>query len=130
MSAPSDFGSFRFSSEQLRPVDRGPFFRDVMSRTLARIAVETVDENFGFEARIYRAPDLSVAWISEGEAVRLHRTRQMAAEGSPRLALVINLDGAAMYSQLGREATISAGSAVLRNARLDGRGADRHRDDE
>ena len=113
MSAPSDFGSFRFSSEQLRPADRGPFFRDVMSRTLARVSVEAVDENFGFEARIQRAADLSVAWIAEGEAVRLQRTREMAAKGSPSLALVINLDGAAMYSQRGREATISGGSAVL-----------------
>ena len=45
------------------------------------------------EARIHRAPGLGVAAISEGDAVRV--------------------EGAATYSQLGREASVPARSAVL-----------------
>lgn len=114
MSAtPSELGALRFSSEQLAPVDRVPFYRDVVSRMLAPFDVEWVGENFSFETRIHRAPDLSVASIREGDAVRVHRTREMAAEGRQRFVLVINLEGAATYSQLGRQASVPAGSAVL-----------------
>jgi AraC-like DNA-binding protein len=108
-----EFGALRFSSAQLRPGERVPFYRDVVSRTLAQFDVESVGENFSFEARIHRAPDLSVAWISEGDAVRIRRTREMAAAGRQKLVLMVNLEGAATYSQRGREASVSPGSAVL-----------------
>jgi AraC-like DNA-binding protein len=114
MSAtPREFGTLRFSSEQLQPADRVPFYRDVVSRVLARFDVESVGENFSFDTRIHRAPDLRVASLREGDAVRVHRTREMAAGAHEKLLLVINLEGAAMYSQLGREASLPAGSAVL-----------------
>jgi AraC-like DNA-binding protein len=106
-----DFGSFRFSSEELRAVDRVPFYWDVIGRMWARVDFEPVGENFYCDARFCRFPDLNLACI-EGSAARVNRTRKMA-EGSDKLVLATNLRGAATYSQLGREATISAGSAVL-----------------
>jgi hypothetical protein len=49
-----DFGSFRFSSEQLRPADRIPFYCDVVGRMLARMDVEPVSGNFSCYARFCR----------------------------------------------------------------------------
>jgi AraC-like DNA-binding protein len=109
-----DAGSFRFSSEDLPPADRVPFYRDVIGRMLTKMDVEPVGEQFSCDARFYRLPDLSISCIA-GSAVRSDRTREMA-EGSHELVLVMGIEGAYTVSQLDREATISAGSAVLVSA--------------
>jgi AraC-like DNA-binding protein len=106
-----DVRSCRFSSEDLRPADRIPFFCDVLSRTLARMEVEPLGERFSCNARFYRLPDLSLSWIS-GSAIRGTRIREMD-DGSPELVLMMNLEGAATFSQRGREVAITAGSALL-----------------
>jgi AraC-like DNA-binding protein len=106
-----DVRSFRFSSEDLRPADRIPFFCDVLGRTLARMDVEPLGERFSCNARFHRLPDLSLSWIS-GSAIRGTRIREMD-DRSPELVLMMNLEGAATFSQLGREVAIPAGSALL-----------------
>jgi len=106
-----DFGSFRFSSEELGAVDRVPFYWDVIGQMWAKVNFEPIGENFRVDAHFCRLPDLSLACV-EGSAARVNRTRAMA-EGSDKLVLAIVRRGIAMYSQLGREATVPAGSAVL-----------------
>jgi AraC-like DNA-binding protein len=107
----NDFEAFRFSSNSLRAVDRVPFYWDVIGRMWANVDFEPVGEDFCCDARFYRFPDLNLACV-EGSAARVNRTRGMA-EGSDKLVLAISMEGTATYSQLGREATIAAGSAVL-----------------
>jgi len=110
----SDFGSVRFSSEDLPPADRIPFYCDVMGRMLARIDMEPVGERFCCNAGFYRLPHLSISCVV-GSPLRANRTREMA-EGSQDLVLMMCLEGVFTASQLGREATASGGGAVLLSA--------------
>jgi len=73
--------------------------------------IEPVDDRFFCDAHLFRLPDLTISSVSVS-AVRTTRTHEMA-QGNDDLALVINLQGVAMFSQLGREATVASGSAVL-----------------
>jgi AraC-like DNA-binding protein len=109
--AEAGYSSMCFSSESLRPIDRVPFFRDFVGRVLARIDIEPLGARFCCDACLWRLPGLSISAVS-GSAVRATRTREMA-EGNDNLALVINLQGGATFSQFGRDATIRPGSAVL-----------------
>ncbi len=106
-----EFGSLRFSSDRLRPVDRVPFYRDVVGRTLTRMNIEPLDENFSCNAHICGLHDLRIMSIA-GSAVRVSRTPAMA-EGDDKLALLILLEGAATVSQRGREASAVRGSSIL-----------------
>jgi AraC-like DNA-binding protein len=102
---------FRFDSEDLSPPDRVPFYCDVLGRVMAKLDVDPVGENFSCNARFYRLPELLISCVA-GTAVRVTRTREMA-EGSDNLVLVINLEGAVTFSQLGREAALSGKAAVM-----------------
>jgi AraC-like DNA-binding protein len=106
-----DVRSLRFSSEDLRPADRIPFFCDVLGRTLARMDVEPLGEKFSCNARFCRLPDLSLASIS-GSAIRGTRMRE-TDDRRPELVLMMNLEGAAGFSQRGHEVAIPAGGALL-----------------
>ena len=103
--------SFRFSSQALLPTDRVLFYREFFGRVLARVDLEPIGERFFCDARLWQLPDLSITKVS-GSAVRAHRTREMA-QGNDNLALIVNLQGTATFSQFGREATVTAGSAIL-----------------
>lgn len=106
-----DFESFRFSSEELRPADRIPFYQDLMDRMLVRGDFEPLSEEFSCKARGCRLPDLSLYYVS-GSAARFGWAGAMVEERYA-LALMINLEGVTTVSQLGREASVSAGSSIL-----------------
>jgi AraC-like DNA-binding protein len=107
----SHLGLCRFSSDDLPVADRVPFYCDVVGRMLAKVDVEPVDGNFFCNARFCRFPDLSVSYVASS-AIRGTRTREMA-EGDQGLTLITNLGGAATLSHLHRDATLSAGGAIL-----------------
>jgi AraC-like DNA-binding protein len=107
----TNLGLFRFSSNTLPPAERVPFYRDFVGRVLARIDLEPIGEQFFCDGRLRRLPDLTITRIC-GSAVRALRTREMA-EGNDTFALIVNSQGAATFSQLGREAAVPAGNAVL-----------------
>ena len=65
-----------FSTESLRPVDRLPYYREVIVRTVAKCEIEPLDERFRFDASML--PGLGVARIA-ASPVRVTLTRQMAA---------------------------------------------------
>jgi AraC-like DNA-binding protein len=111
MLARGDFSTFRFSSAALRPADRVPFYRDFVARALARMDIESVDDRFHCDARLFQLPDLTISRVSIS-AVRAARSREMA-QGNDNLALVVNLHGLVRFAQLGREASLASGSAVL-----------------
>jgi AraC-like DNA-binding protein len=114
MSAPAildDFESLRFSSADLRPDDRIPFYRDLMDRMFMRMDFESLDERFACEAHGYRFPDLSIYCVT-GSAVRGGWKGAMV-EGSHDLTLAMCLEGTTTISQQGREVSISVGSAIL-----------------
>ena len=108
------FESFRFSSEELRPADRVPYYRDVLGRMLVKMDLAPLGEIFSCNASFYRVPDLSIACMA-GSPVRADRPRAMA-EGGHELVLITGFEGAYSVSHRGCEATVSAGSAVLVSA--------------
>jgi AraC-like DNA-binding protein len=110
-TAASDFESFRFSSDDLRPADRIPFYRDIMDRMLMRADFEPLGEGFSCNARGYRLPNLCMYYVA-GSAARMSWTGKMA-KGGYALALLINLEGVTTLSQLGREVSVPAGSSIL-----------------
>jgi len=73
--------------------------------------IEPAGENFFCSGRFCRLLDLSISRI-QSSSIRGTRTRDML-DGEQELILIINLDGTATLSHLGREATIPAGGAVL-----------------
>jgi AraC-like DNA-binding protein len=109
--AASDFESFRFSSDDLRPADRIPFYRDLMDRMLVRADFEPLGEGFFCNTRGYRLPDLCMYYVT-GSAARRSWAGAMA-EGGYALALLLNLKGVTALSQLGREASVPPGSSIL-----------------
>jgi AraC-like DNA-binding protein len=78
---------------------------------VGKMDIEPADEKFSCKGYFYRVVDLRISHVASS-AIRGTRTREMA-RGDQELILIINLDGTATLSHLGREATISAGEAVL-----------------
>jgi AraC-like DNA-binding protein len=110
----SNFESRRFSSEELEPADRIPFYREVLGRVLMRVEVEPLSEEFSRNASFYRLPDLGI-FCADGSPVRFERTREMA-EGGHEFFLTIGIEGTCEVSQLGRKVVVSAGGATLISA--------------
>jgi AraC-like DNA-binding protein len=108
---PCKFEGLRFSSEELPPADRLPYYCDVISRMFARVGVDPVGDDFSCNARLYRLPELSVAFLASSP-IRGRRTAEMA-KGDHGLTLIMNLDGTGTLRQAEREATVSAGDAIL-----------------
>ena len=70
------------------------------------------DGPFEAEATLRALPGLrTMACVTSLQ--RMHRTRALVADGDDDLALLINGGGALAPSQLGREASLGAGDAVL-----------------
>lgn len=107
----SDLESFVYSSENLRPADRVPLYREILDRWLMRSDFEPVGERFFRKARVYRLPDLSLYCV-DGGAGRAGWAGVKVEEGFA-LALIASPEGAATLTHLGREATIPAGGSTL-----------------
>jgi AraC-like DNA-binding protein len=108
----SDFESLRFSTVELRPRDRIPFFRDVYGRTIAKFDKEPVGERFSCSGHVCRLPDLNIARVAT-TAIRANRTRAMAEECSDYLFLCAHTEGVAMFSRQRREMSITGNSFLV-----------------
>jgi AraC-like DNA-binding protein len=112
--AAGDFGSFRLSAQDLRPRERLALYRDLMDRTMEKADIDSVGDEFSFGMRICRLPDLDVV-RAKLSPTRVWRGRELAS-GGEKLFFMRLLEGAATLAQLGKEATISGGSAILFSA--------------
>ena len=74
-----DFGSFRFSSEDLRPADRIPVYRDVLGRMVGKMDIEPADEKFSCKGYFYRVVDLRISHVASS-AIRGTRHVRWPAE--------------------------------------------------
>jgi AraC-like DNA-binding protein len=112
--ATNDYGSFRFSSEDLPRAERIPRYRDVVRqmRRVASFSIEPVGE-FSCKAHYIRLPGLGIASVS-GSAMRASWTHITTEPGSgPGLVLVMNFFGAGRLAHLGREVAVPTGSSML-----------------
>jgi AraC-like DNA-binding protein len=108
---PSRAGVVRFSSEDIPERDRVSACRDLYCQTVIKLDIEPVaDHPFRFDALIYFVPDLVLASSTSSPRRERRRTEHLDSDD---LVLNIALSGGRSIAQLGREAVIGAGEAVL-----------------
>jgi AraC-like DNA-binding protein len=106
----------RLSTEDLPVSERFPFWREVFGRSILRLEFERVNAApFSASAVLYGFEDLGIA-LGQTNGLRARRTRELTGDGSDDLICHINLFGASVVSQLGREAHVSTGAASLLSA--------------
>jgi AraC-like DNA-binding protein len=102
----------RFSTDDLPERDRLAIWREAVARSVARLDVEPVGERFRSASATRLFGDLAISNLSI-TAVRSRRTRELVADGNDDVLFVLVSDGGAHGTQLGRDAVIDAGNAVL-----------------
>ena len=110
-SGDSDFRSARFSTRDLPPGGRLDIYREVMDRTVDKAHIDAVGERASFHGSAYRLPELGIVHAA-ASPIRVVRSRAQV-EGDDKLFFSMLLRGTAAFSQLGREVTVPAGSAIL-----------------
>ena len=113
VSSGADCAAVRFSSAELGPLDRIPFFREVCGRKLAGLDLEPLGEQpFHAEATLRALPGLGIT-SAVHSALHVRRTRELIADGNDDLLFAIPTAGTDMISQGRREVALASGSAVL-----------------
>jgi hypothetical protein len=105
-------GILRVSTDALPERERLPFFREVLGRTVVRLDFEPLANGFHWNGAARTLPGLGLA-IGDLDGLRLQRTRALIADGNDDITLTAPTNGYFVVSQLGREVTTRAGSAVL-----------------
>ena len=102
-AAPDAF-AFRFSTDDLPPAERLPFFREVIGRSIVKLDMEPLgDGPYRFDAVFQALPGLGIASIASS-AVRVTRTADLiAGDGSDDLVLSMPISGRTRVAQLGRD---------------------------
>jgi AraC-like DNA-binding protein len=108
-----DFAPASFSTENLRPVDRLSYYREVFVRSVgAKCEIDALDERFRCDVSLNALPGASIARIA-ASPVRVSVSRQMAANVADNFLFMLYRRGACSISQLGREIAVNGASAVL-----------------
>src|SRR5262245_43828512 len=112
-SSVPDFATLRFSSEDLLPAERIPFWREVFGRTIVKLDIEAMPDRPFYSSAVLRAlPGLGIfSAVSSG--MRTKRAGDLLADGGEDVILSVQMAGTAVLSQLGREVTITTGHALL-----------------
>lgn len=114
IATPGAFESFRVSSDRLPPAARLAAYSQLMDRTMEKAEIAAVGTRFSFDASVCRLPDLDVVCATAG-ATRVNRTRELT-NGAEKLFLMALLEGTASVAQLGKDAIVSGGGAILFSA--------------
>jgi AraC-like DNA-binding protein len=104
----------RFSTRDLPERDRLSRWREEFGRGLVRVDIEPLasdDRPFHAEATMLALGDVRTG-VCTGSAVRFDRTRTLAAKGDGSVALIVNLQGKAAASHIGKEVTLGPGDAT------------------
>jgi AraC-like DNA-binding protein len=108
----TDVPQLRFSTGDLRPRDRVPYWCEVFGRKIAKFDIAPLGDEFHCDANFCAFPELSIADIA-ASPVRVDRTRRMAADGADDLVFAMVREGAVTASHLGRELTIRGSESFL-----------------
>ena len=108
-----EFRSIRFSTANLPERQRISAWREHYARTALRVEIEP-HENAPFDCMLTSCtlPDLQIL-LAQMSAVRVLRTRELAADGNDDLALIINRAGLLAGSARGHDVVLGEGDAVL-----------------
>jgi AraC-like DNA-binding protein len=104
----------RFSTDELPERERLSRWREEFGRTIVNVDIEPLSSDLPFraEATLQSLPGAGMA-CCEGAAVRLHRTRALAADGDDSIGLIVNTGPSALASQRGADVTLGEGDAVF-----------------
>jgi AraC-like DNA-binding protein len=105
------FGPLRFTSDALPARDRIAAFREVFGRKLVRCDFEPLEQPFHVDLTLRQLPGLGLASVGHSR-MRVCRTRALLADGDDALSLQV-CQARGVASQLGREAVVEPGGAVL-----------------
>jgi AraC-like DNA-binding protein len=108
---PPSIGIVRFTTDDIPERDRVAASREMYGRTIIKHDFEPLpDHSFHFSATIHAAPGLALASATMSPIHLLRRSEHIDGDD---LVLNITLSGGRTVSQLGREAVVGAGEAVL-----------------
>ena len=108
----SDSGWLRISTDALPARDRVAGFRELFGREIMRLEIEALPgAPFSVDMAMRIVPGLGIMQATHSPQ-RLGRTRQLITDGDDSLVLQIS-NQAGTVSQLGREAAIAPGEAVV-----------------
>jgi AraC-like DNA-binding protein len=107
------FAPVRFSTTDLRERDRVPIWRETFSRAALKLDIAPHDDtSFHAELTMLALPGLGISW-GHNSRQRAERTRELIAGGDDDLCLIIGQKGDAALQQMGREAQLGAGDALM-----------------
>lgn len=113
MTAKTDFGLHRFSTDDLPERDRVAQWRELCGRTIMKVDMEPQQQlPFRCLAELRRLPDLGIADITTTPN-RLTRSRGLIAAGNDDFIFVMATRGEAVISQRNREAMLAPNDAWL-----------------
>ena len=102
---------FRFSTNRLPERERLTGLREILGRKMSRLEFEPLTPSFHADVALRSVGSLGLASIDHS-LMRVSRTRELLADGEDTLVFQIPAGGG-VAAQLGREATIDPGDAVL-----------------
>jgi AraC-like DNA-binding protein len=119
-SIAGDFTSFRFSTEDIPPVERLPTWHEIFGRSVSRRvltplfdSLSHVDMTVRTVARSDRDSGTCVQRMFLSGGLCAQRTRELLSDGNDDIVLHVHETGRRSVSQLGREATVEPGGGVL-----------------
>jgi len=110
--APADNASVRFSTAALPRDERLNAYRDMLGRSVGHFEVEAIGDRFDFSASSLALPGLGIAQIASS-ALRIERTRDMAADTTRDLVFAVVHEGSSSRAQRGREVVVAGCGAFL-----------------
>ena len=97
----ADNTSVRFSTAALPLDERLSAYRDMLGRSVGHFTVEAIGDRFDFSSTSLALPGLGIAQIASS-ALRIERTRDMAADTTRDLVFAVVHEGSSSRMQRGR----------------------------
>lgn len=111
-TAGDTFASARFSTGALPQRERLSAYRDMLGRSVGNFEVEAIGDGFEFSSNALALPGLGVAQIASS-ALRIERTRDMAADATRDLVFAVVHEGSSSRKQRGQELVVKDSGAFL-----------------
>jgi AraC-like DNA-binding protein len=102
-----------FSTRDRPNSERVPFWCELFGKNVIRTRIELASEaRFDAQSTLLSAPGLRVHWSSYSAGARVLRPRELITANDDNIALLIDRNGTAAFSQAGHEVTLERGGGV------------------
>jgi hypothetical protein len=102
-----------FSTRDRPNSERVPFWCELFGKNVIRTRIELASETrFDAQSTLLSAPGLRVHWSSYSAGARVLRPRELISANDDNVALLIDCNGTAVFSQAGHEVTLERGGGV------------------